>query len=223
MEPRTITKFIMTCTITLWAVLLNDLLPLALLVVAELVLLAGYSKLISSGKMILSLFGFSVFLALIQLAFGASLEVSLVSALRMLIMTMIFVYLMATTKLAEFHHLFAYTLHLPAEYAFMLTSVFRFIPDLIRESQQVREAQVCRGYRTSGPGLKRLFSYVALIGPLVLRSVSRSENMAMALALRGFSPQNMEVERAAGMIDYTFFIFLTAVTVLLIYSRFAAA
>jgi len=219
MEPRTITKFILTCTITLWAVLLHDPLLLVLLVVAEIVLLASYSKLVSSGKIILSLFGFSVFLALIQLVFGASMTEALVSALRMLAMTVIFVYLMATTKMAEFHHLFAYTLHLPAEYAFMLTSVFRFIPDLIRESQQVREAQVCRGYRTAGPGLKRLLSYVALIGPLVLRSVSRSENMAMALALRGFSPHNIEEERAAGPIDYAFFVCLAGVTVLLLYSN----
>jgi energy-coupling factor transport system permease protein len=125
---------------------------------------------------------------------------------------------MATTKLTEFHHLFAYTLHLPAEYAFMLTSVFRFIPDLIRESQQVREAQVCRGYRTRGPGIKRLLSYGALIGPLVLRSVSRSENMALALALRGYSPHSIQEERTAGKIDYACFACLAAVTILVLYS-----
>jgi energy-coupling factor transport system permease protein len=221
MEPRTLTKFILTCTITCWAVLLHDSLLLALLVVAELVLLASYSKLASSRKMMVSLFGFSVFLALIQLLCGASTEIAIVSALRMLAMTLIFVYLMGTTKLTEFHHLFAYTLHLPVEYAFMLTSVFRFIPDLIRESQQVREAQVCRGYRTTGPGIKRLLSYVALIGPLVLRSVSRSENMAMALALRGYSPHSIQEERAAGIIDYTFFVCMAAVTVLLLYSNLA--
>lgn len=221
MEPRTITKFILTCTITCWAVLLNDLLLLSLLVVAEIVLLALYAKLASSGKLIVSLFGFSIFLALIQWAFGSSVVAAIVSALRMLAMTVIFIYLMATTKLTEFHHLFAYTLHLPAEYAFMLTSVFRFIPDLIRESQQVREAQVCRGYRTTGPGIKRLLSYVALIGPLVLRSVSRSDNMAMALALRGYSPHSIQEESTAGKIDYAFFVGLAAVTLLLIYHRLA--
>ncbi len=218
MAPRAITKFILTCTITCWAVLLHDPILLSLLVVAEMVLLAIYGKLAASRKVIVSLFGFAVFLALIQLVFGASAVAAIVSALRMLVMTVIFVYLMATTKLAEFHHLFAYTLHLPAEYAFMLTSVFRFIPDLIRESQQVREAQVCRGYRTAGPGIKRLLSYTALIGPLVLRSVSRSENMALALALRGYSSHSIQEERAAGKIDYVCFACLAAVTILVLYS-----
>jgi energy-coupling factor transport system permease protein len=89
MEPRTITKFILTCTITCWAVLLNDPILLLLLVVAELVLLAIYAKLAASRKMIATLVGFSIFLALIQWIFGASAVTAIVSALRMLAMTVI--------------------------------------------------------------------------------------------------------------------------------------
>ena len=220
MEPHTITKFILACTITLWSVVLQNPLILALLVVAEMALLVLYSKFKSSQKMLISLVGFSIVLALIQLIFGAAREIAVLSALKMLSMTIIFVYLMGTTKLTEFHHLFVDTFHLPEEYAFMLTSVFRFVPDLIRESQQVREAQMCRGYR-SGSGVKQLISYTALIGPLVLRAVSRSENMAMALALRGYSPCSMEVEEPVGMIDYVFFAVLAVATILLIYCSLA--
>ncbi|MBU2700546.1 energy-coupling factor transport system permease protein [Sporomusaceae bacterium BoRhaA] len=221
MEIRTITKFILACTVTLWSVVLQNPLLLILLVVAEVAQLAIYSKLKSSQKMVFSLFGFSIVLAIIQLVFGAAKEVAILSALKMLSMTLIFVYLMSTTKLTQFHHLFVHTFHLPAEYAFMLTSVFRFVPDLIRESREVREAQTCRGYRT-GRGVKQVISYAALIGPLVLRAVSRSESMAMALALRGFSPCSVEAEGPIGSKDYAFFAGLVAVTFFLLRASLAS-
>lgn len=219
MQLKAITKFTLACLVTLWAVALSDVTLLAAILGMELLLLIGCRKLVSSIKLLATLAMFSLLLAGLQLLCGSSYEAAAVSALRMLTMTVIFVYLLSTTASHEFQQLFTQYFHLPAEYAFMLTSVFRFIPDFIRDSQEVREAQACRGYRASGHGIGRLVSYAALIGPLVLRAVSRSENMAMALALRGFAPKTLQGKVPLTKSDYGCFTGMAAITVVLVYCK----
>ncbi|MDU2064870.1 MAG: energy-coupling factor transporter transmembrane component T [Sporomusaceae bacterium] len=217
MEPRIITKFCLTLAMTVWAIVLTDPLYLGGLVLAELVLLAAVG-LFGDGKKVLgSLVLFALFLGALQLLCGASYALALLSGLRMLAMTFIFVYLLKTTTSSEFHQLFTETFRLAPEYAFMLTSVFRFIPDFVKESKQVREAQSCRGYQEKSSVLARLAAYGALIGPLVLRAISRSENMAMALALRGFAAKKTEKGPVLHRIDYGFFSGIVLASALIFY------
>lgn len=122
----------------------------------------------------------------IQLLFGASQAASLVAALRMWIMAFSVCLLLRTTRTQEITAALVKQCRMPYSYAFMVTAVLRFAPDLLAESRAVREAQACRGYRPSGNPLKRMASYMTVIKPMVFRSIQRSEDMALSLEMRGF-------------------------------------
>ena len=110
---------------------------------------------------------------------------------------------------------------IPYEYAFMFTSALRFMPDFIAESHAVREAQICRGYVQSRNPLKRIVAYAALVEPMVLRAITRSDTMAMSLELRGFGStrRTFTQQIAFQTRDYLMLAFLVVVTVLLILYR----
>ena len=123
----------------------------------------------------------------VQLLFGASQADSLVAALRMWIMAFSVCLLLRTTRTQEITAALVKQCRMPYSYAFMVTAVLRFAPDLLAESRAVREAQACRGYRPAGNPFKRMASYMAVIKPLVFRSIQRSEDMALSLEMRGFT------------------------------------
>ena len=95
------------------------------------------------------------------------------------------------------------------------------MPDFIAESHAVREAQICRGYVQSRNPLKRIVAYAALVEPMVLRAITRSDTMAMSLELRGFgsSRRTFTQQIAFQTRDYLMLAFLGVVTVLLILYR----
>lgn len=181
-----LTKLVFTVAVSIWAMLLTSLPGLGLLAVAQVVTLAVCGLLGRTYKGILSLTGFAVVLILVQYALGSELEEAIVGGLRMIDMATVFVILLATTKMQSLTTALVSQCRVPQEYAFMFTTALRFIPDFLAESKAVREAQACRGYTGKGGIVRRFTSYLALVGPLVLRAVSRSETMALSLELRGF-------------------------------------
>jgi len=113
--------------------------------------------------------------------------------------------MLITTKTQEITAALVKQCRLPYQYAFMVTAVFRFVPDLLEESKSVREAQACRGYKNTGSPLKRIFGYMTIIKPMVFRAIMRSENMAVSLEMRGFSESKQRTfmaETKLQLIDY---------------------
>ncbi len=181
-----ITKLTLTVAVSVWALFIPTLSGQVALAVGQLLLLLLYRP---SGKHVKAVAGLLIFAGLlvaIQYVFGSSLEFSLMSGLKMFVMSQVFVFLLATTRLQDLTAALVSQCKIPYEYAFMFTSALRFVPDFLEESKAVREAQACRGYVFRGNPLKRLMDYVAIVEPLVLRAISRSETMAMSLELRGF-------------------------------------
>lgn len=211
-----LTKLILTAAVSIWALLLPTLTGQAILVGGELLLLALYRPSARHCKAIAGLTVFAVMLAALQYVFGSTLEFSLMTGLKMFAMSSIFVFLLATTRLQDLTAALVSQCRIPYEYAFMFTSALRFVPDFLEESQIVREAQACRGYVFRGSPLKRLKDYVAIVEPLVLRAVSRSETMAMSLELRGFGRQGRRqftADVALGSLDYTALLLMLALTI----------
>lgn len=214
-----LTKLILTAAVSVWALCIPTLAGQAALAGGELLLFALYRP---AGKHIKAAGGLAVFaglLAVIQYVFGSSLDFSLLSGLKMFAMSIVFVFLLATTKLQDLTAALVSQCRVPYEYAFMFTSALRFVPDFLAESQAVREAQACRGYIFRGNPLKRLRDYVAIVEPLVLRAVSRSETMAMSLELRGFGRRGRRqftADIALGSPDYAALFAMVAITVGLI-------
>ena len=140
----------------------------------------------------------------------------------MLCMTMVFIVLLATTRLQDLTAAFVTQCKIPYEYAFMFTAALRFVPDFITESKAVQEAQACRGMAMKGNIVKRLQSYGSVIQPLLLKSLGRSETMALSLELRGFGNKKHSFVAKVGMRgkDYAVVIVLAVITVAIIaYSR----
>ena len=197
MELNAFTWIIVTLAVTAWVFIL-PLQAVATILVLQLVLLLYIKR---SKTMLAAIGGLGVFtglMILLQLLFGSSLSVSLFGGLRMLVMTLAFLCMLATTRIQSIAKALVDRFHLPVEYAFMLTTALRFVPNFLEDSAITLDAQSCRGYSNRGNALKRLFSYVVVIRPLVMRAVAKSETLALSMELRGFGAntyKNMPKEK----------------------------
>lgn len=185
------TKLALTVFVTIWAIILQSLPALALLIICQILILisAGVSSTVYKG--IASLFVFAALLAGMQYVISNDILLAAVTASKMIAMTLVFFILLATTRMQDLSAALVMQCHVPYEYAFMLTAALRFIPDFLAESKAIQEAQACRGYTPQGNLIHRFFSYMAIIKPLVLKAVTRSETMALSLELRGFGSQKV--------------------------------
>lgn len=89
---------------------------------------------------------------------------------------------------------------MPCEYAFMLTTALRFVPNFLTDSGITLDAQSCRGYSNRGNMFKRFFAYLVVIRPLVMRAVAKSETLALSMELKGFGGntyKNMPLKTSA--------------------------
>ena len=202
-----LTKLILTIFVTLWAMLLHSLPALGLLILCQILLLLAAKVSSSVLKAIAGLFLFAALLAGLQYGLGnGDSTFALVSGAKMAAMTLIFFLLLATTRMQDLSAALVSQCHVPHEYAFMLTAALRFIPDFLVESKAIQEAQACRGYSPQGNPIRRLTSYMAILKPLVLKAVSRSETMALSLELRGFGnkqPHSFRGNISLTALDYS--------------------
>ena len=212
------TKILMTNAFSARAVLLTTTYEWSLLLALELVILLVTGLLVRQYKAVLTLAAFAVFLAVVQFLGGGTLESAYVTGLRMLCMTMVFIMLLATTKLQDLTAALVTQCKIPYEYAFMFTAALRFVPDFIAESHAVQEAQACRGLALEGNFFKRFASYGSVIQPLLLKSLGRSETMALSLELRGFGNKDHSFVATVGMraLDYVVTAVLVLITIAII-------
>jgi len=147
---------------------------------------------------------FTGMMILLQLLFQSTLEVAMIGGLRMLVMTMAFLCLLAATRIQDIAQALVERFHMPCEYAFMLTTALRFVPDFLADSTATLDAQSCRGYSNRGNVFKRLYSYLVVIKPLVMRAVAKSDTLALSMELKGFGAntyKNMK-KQELGLGDY---------------------
>ena len=215
MKISAFTQIIVTVAVTAWVFIL-PVMAVATILVLELALLLS----IKHDRMTMAAIGglavFTGLMVLLQLLFGSPLEIALVGGLRMLVMTMAFLCMLAATRIQDIAQALVTKFHLPCEYAFMLTTALRFVPNFLADSAITLDAQSCRGYSNRGNAVKRLMSYVVVIRPLVMRAVAKSETLALSMELKGFGAntyKNMPQQKL-GLADY---LVLLAVIVLSAY------
>ena len=179
MRISAFTQIIVTVAVTAWVFIL-PVKAVATILVFELALLLSIKR----DRMTMAAIG--GLMILFQLLFGSPLEVALTGGLRMLVMTMAFLCMLAATRIQDIAQTLVDRFHLPCEYAFMLTTALRFVPNFLADSEITLDAQSCRGYSNRGNCVKRLLSYVVVIRPLVMRAVAKSETLALSMELKGF-------------------------------------
>lgn len=216
-----LTKILLTFGTAVWAIVLQQPFSLLILCLAELFVLLISGEFFKNLKAVFMLLIFSLCLGLIQRVGGGTSEEAVVAALRMLNMTLLFIYLLGTVKLQDLTASMVRQLKVPYEYAFMFTAGLRFIPDFIAENRAVSEAQACRGLSLKGNFIKQLKRYMSIVRPLMLRSLGRSETMALSLELRGFGGKNRTFLESVALKgrDYVFLILIFAITAAVIYGR----
>jgi len=216
-----LSNLILMIMVSVWTVLIWDPAVLAFLLVLEIGLLAYAGQLRKLGRALFGLLLVALFFSAIQLPFDVALPVAAASGLKMMVMTVAVLLMLATTRLPSLTAALVRQVKIPYEYAFMFTSALRFMPDFIAESHAVREAQVCRGYVHSKNPLKRIVAYAALVEPMVLRAITRSDTMAMSLELRGFGSANRTFSQRIAFQgrDYLLLTCLALATVAVIVTR----
>lgn len=181
-----LTKIILTLIVAVLAIFLKTPHALLTLCGVELLILLVSNELFSNIKSIFMLCLFAAFLGIVEILGGGTNAQGLKAAIRMMAMTLIFIYLLTTVRLQDFTATMVSQLKIPTEYAFMFTAGLRFIPDFLEENTAVTEAQACRGLAIEGNIFKKLKRYMSVVKPLVLRALDKSETMALALELRSF-------------------------------------
>jgi energy-coupling factor transport system permease protein len=111
----------------------------------------------------------------------------LAMAARMLALVLSFMIFLATTRTQDIILTLVEKFKLPYDYAFTFLTALRFIPTFFGEVRQVSEAQQARGYAVEGFNpLKKIMAYAPVGVPLVLLSLNKAENLAMAMETRGY-------------------------------------
>lgn len=216
-----LTKIILTLATAVWSLTLQTPSGLAVLCVFELLILLLARRLFNSLKAVFLLIVFAVMLGLIEYAGGGTPVECYVSALRMLALTIIFIYLLGTVRLQDLTATMVQQLKVPYEYAFMFTAGLRFIPEFLEENRMVTEAQACRGMAVKGSFIKKCKRYMNIVRPLMLRSLERSETMALSLELRGFGGKGRTFVDSVALhgADYLVVILTCVATIMVFYAR----
>ena len=118
---------------------------------------------------------------ILRLILMISLTMILTSTTKPMDMTYAFEWYMTPLKVVKF----------PAhEIGMTLSIALRFIPTLLDETERIMKAQASRGVDFNHGGLfKRFGAVIALIIPLFVSALERSEELANAMIVRGYDPR----------------------------------
>ena len=117
--------------------------------------------------------------------------------LRLIMMISLTMVLTSTTKPMDMTYAFEWymmplkPIRFPVhEIAMTLSIALRFIPTLLDETERIMKAQASRGVDFNHGGLfKRFGAVIALIIPLFVSALERSEELANAMIVRGYDPK----------------------------------
>lgn len=77
--------------------------------------------------------------------------------------------------------------NLPKNAVFVISSTLQFLPQAKEQSNTIKEAQQSRGLETEGSIVTKIKSFVPMIIPLALSTISSNEERVLTLESRGFS------------------------------------
>lgn len=164
-------------------------------------------------KLLAGLAGICAFLFVLQVLFIRSgtpmflfatdegLRTAGLVVLRLIDATMPLALMLALTPLNDLAGALVKRAHLPYKYAFTVTTALKFVPVFTDEMGAIMEAQTARGveFDTRNP-VRKLRLMLPLCAPLLITSVGKTEQAAMAAEVRGFYLRG----RTSGVRDYPF-------------------
>jgi len=184
-EVLPLIKFVAAVILTAACILLQR--PVGLAILGIMLVLLGWQGGLRlswrlGGALIFMLFSFVV----INIAFGTPYTETLRNTLRLGVLLLIGPVLTLTIPSAKLVKALRQG-PFPEGLAIALLITWRFIPVLLREARQIRDAARLRGLRWA-PGLLRIV-FRSMIIPICFQSVSFADHITMALETRGFNLQ----------------------------------
>ena len=108
--------------------------------------------------------------------------------LRLTVVCLPLALVLAVTRISDLTNALVQVLHVPYRYAFTLATAIRFIPQFLEEMSGIMEAQTARGVAfDQARGLKKFSMILPLCAPLLISSVRRTDQTAVAAEVRGFA------------------------------------
>ena len=195
----------------------SNLVFLALVIVFDAVLAKSCNMVKQTLGLAKAVFIFSIILAillifttpsgvqLVPLPWGyigtGSLLAALTTIVRLVAAAVPLFLVLYVTKLSDITNSLVKVVHVPYKYAFMFSSVVRFIPVFMNDMSGIMEAQTARGVEfDSGSFIKKVRLMVPLCVPLLVSSVRKTNSSAIAAEVRGFNLRT----HASGYKDYPF-------------------
>lgn len=142
------------------------------------------------------------------------LRIASLVVLRLINATIPLALMLALTQMNDLSNALVKVLRLPYTYAFAITTALRFIPIFADEMSSIMEAQTARGveFDTKNP-FRKIQLMLPLCVPLLITSVGRTEQAAMAAEVRGFYLRTRDSgskEYPFGAIDFMTLVFSAA-------------
>ncbi|TFF85129.1 energy-coupling factor transporter transmembrane protein EcfT [Candidatus Heimdallarchaeota archaeon] len=188
LDPRG--KLLFVITASCLVIYLNDLIPqlLALLFFIPFVFLGGFFK-----RWFLSLIYLMPFLIIITILNALLLSTSqpttiaLIIIVRLIILMIIFGLFFQTVSPQDLSQMFV-KLKLPYSLAWAISTAYRFLPTLAKETEIITDAQKARGLQIDrGNIFKRIKNFLPLLIPIFASALRRSWQLAEAIESRGWN------------------------------------
>ncbi len=115
------------------------------------------------------------------------IEFGVAMAFRMLSVVVSFLVFLTTTRTQDMLNTLVEKLRVPYDFAFMVLTAIRFIPTFIGELKQIADAQKSRAFVVEGWNpVNKIKAYLPIAVPLVLSSLKKARQMALAMETRGY-------------------------------------
>lgn len=189
----------------------SNLVVLSLLLAAEVGMgfVGGIGR--KTLKILAGLAGVCAFLFVLQVLFirggvpvflfatDEGLRTAALVAMRLMAATLPLVLMLTLTPLNDVSGALVKQARMPYPYAFALTTALKFVPVFLADMSAIMEAQTARGveFDTANP-FRKLKLMMPLAMPLLISSVGRTDQAAMAAEVRGFSLR----DRSSSVKDY---------------------
>ncbi len=184
LTPRT--KMYFAAVFTILALIRMDLPYMVVVFLATLIPLALARIVRVWLKSLKTLAFFIAVVFLFNYLFTWDLDLSLSMVLRLLILVNVFMAFMRTTMPDDLAQTL-YELGIPHDFVLAFTMSLRFIPTIMRDAQNIIDAQRARGLETEkGNPIKRAKNYIPILVPLIVNAVRRARLVAEAMESRGF-------------------------------------
>jgi energy-coupling factor transport system permease protein len=205
-----LSKIVFIIAISLMCIISINLVFLAILVIALLVI-AFFCRLhhevLQQTKLILVMSGVFIIITLITMPNGATLgylvppgipliggsvpltqgalEIGLILTFRFMVLIFAFQLFLISTQPRDLVHTLE-KIKMPIDYVLMFIIALRFIPTLQIEGTRIHEAQLARGYNPGTGFIGKIRSVAPIIIPLVSNALLRSNVLGLTIDMRGY-------------------------------------